>query len=59
MKKKDYRWGLFSDYGQKILNLTRDTKREVQQEFRAWGYTKDSEVWIEKVSPDARGRFDT
>lgn len=52
------KWGLFSDYGMKILNETFDTKREAQRAFREWGYTKDSEAWIERVPADAKGRFD-
>lgn len=52
------RWGLFSDFGMKILNETFDTKREAQKAFRECGYTKDSEAWIERVPATARGRFD-
>ena len=55
---KNYKWGLFSDYFMKILNETFATKREAQKAFREWGYTKDSEAWIEKVPMDAKGRFD-
>lgn len=58
MKNNDKtRWGLFSDYGMKILNETFDTKREAQRAFREC-YTKDSEAWIERVPADAKGRFD-
>ena len=58
MKSSDKtRWGLFSDFGMRILNETFDTKREAQRAFREWGYTKDSEAWIEKVPADAKGRF--
>ena len=39
---KNYTWGLFSDYGMRILNETFTTKREAQKAFREWGYTKDS-----------------
>lgn len=56
--KKTYKWGLFSDYGMRILNETFTTKREAQKAFREWGYTKDSEAWIEKVPMDAKGKFD-
>jgi len=55
---KDYKWGLFSDYGMRILNETFTPKREAQKAFREYGYTKDSEVWIEQVPLDAKGRFD-
>ena len=55
---KNYKWGLFSDYGMKILNETFMTKREAQKAFRENGYTKDSEAWIEQVPLDAKGRFD-
>ena len=59
MKSSDKtRWGLFSDFGMRILNETFDTKREAQRAFREWGYTKDSEAWIERVPADAKGRFD-
>lgn len=59
MKNNDItRWGLFSDYGMKILNETFDTKGEAQRAFREWGYTKDSEAWIERVPASATGRFD-
>ena len=58
MKENKYKWGLFSDYGMKILNETFRTKREAQKAFRECGYTKDSEAWIEKVPCDAKGRFD-
>ena len=54
---KDYKWGLFSDFGMKILNETFATKREAQRAFREC-YTKDSEAWIEKVPLDAKGKFD-
>ena len=37
---KTYKWGLFSDYGMKILNETFTTKREAQKAFREWGYTE-------------------
>ena len=37
---KNYKWGLFSDYGMRILNETFTTKREAQKVFREWGYTK-------------------
>lgn len=57
-QKRDYRWGLFSDYGMKLLNFTADTKKEAQKIFREMGYTKDSEAWIDKVPVDAKGRFD-
>ena len=58
MKNNDKtRWGLFSDYGMKILNGTFDTKREAQRAFREC-YTKDSEAWIERVPASAKGRFD-
>lgn len=57
-RKRDYRWGLFSDYGMKLLNFTADTKKEAQKIFREMGYTKDSEAWIDKVPVDAKGRFD-
>lgn len=52
MKKtsKDYKWGLFSDYGMRILNETFTTKREAQKAFREYGYTKDSEAWIDPLS---------
>ena len=55
---KTYKWGLFSDYGMRILNETFTTKREAQKAFREWGYTKDSEAWIEKVPMDAKRKFD-
>jgi hypothetical protein len=55
---KDYKWGLFSDYGMRILNETFMTKREAQKTFREYGYTKDSEAWIEQVPLNAKGRFD-
>ncbi|HQM00296.1 MAG TPA: hypothetical protein PLH98_07005 [Ruminococcus flavefaciens] len=42
----------------KILNETFTTKREAQKAFREWGYTKDSEAWIEKIPMDAKGKFD-
>lgn len=58
MAEKDYKWGMFSDYGMKLLNETFATKREAQKAFKECGYTKDSEVWIEKVPLDAVGRFD-
>lgn len=51
------KWGLFSDYGMKILNETFATKREAQRAFREC-YTKNSEAWIERVPADAKGRFD-
>lgn len=53
--KRGYKWGLFSDFGMRILNETFPTKREAQRAFRAYGYTKDSEAWIEKVPLDAVG----
>lgn len=56
--KAKNRWGLFSDFGMKILNETFDTKREAQKAFKEWGYTKDSEAWIEEVPADAVGKFD-
>lgn len=52
------RWGLYSDFGQKILNETFDSKREAQKAFREYGYTKDSEAWIEEVDETAVGKFD-
>lgn len=52
------KWGLFSDYGMRILNETFATKREAQKAFREYGYTKDSEAWIERVSMDAKGKFE-
>ena len=52
------KWGLFSDYGMKILNETFATKREAQRAFRECGYTKDSEAWIERAPASAKGRFD-
>ncbi len=52
------KWGLFSDYGMRILNETFATKREAQKAFREYGYTKDSEAWIERVPMDAKGRFE-
>lgn len=55
---KDYKWGLFSDYGMRILNETFMTKREAQKAFREYDYTKDSEAWIEQVPLNAKGRFD-
>ena len=55
---KDYKWGLFSDYGMRILNETFMTKREAQKAFREYDYTKDSEAWIERVPINAKGRFD-
>lgn len=55
---KNYKWGLFSDFGMKILNETFEYKRDAQRAFRECGYTKDSEAWIEKVPLDAIGRFD-
>lgn len=58
MKEKDYKWGLFSDFGMKILNHTFRTKREAQKAFREYGYTKDSEAWIERVPADAKGKLD-
>ena len=57
-KAKNYKWGLFSDNFMRILNETFATKREAQKAFREYGYTKDSEAWIEKVPLDAKGRFD-
>lgn len=56
--KRDYKWGLFTDYGMRILVSTFDTKRDAQREFRRNGYTKDSEAWIEKVPVDAKGQLD-
>lgn len=56
--KTKYKWGLFSDFGMKILNHTFRTKREAQEAFREYGYTKDSEAWIERVPVDAVGRLD-
>lgn len=58
MAKEKYKWGLFSDFGQKLLNKTFRTKREAQRAFHEWGYTKDSEAWIERVPADAKGRLD-
>lgn len=55
---KDYKWGLFSDYGMRILNETFMTKCEAQKAFREYDYNKDSEAWIEKVPLNAKGRFD-
>ena len=55
---KSYKWGLFSDYGMRILNETFTTKRKAQKAFKEYGYTKDSEAWIEQVPLDAKGRFD-
>lgn len=55
---KNYKWGLFSDFGMKILNETFEYKRDAQRAFRECGYIKDSEAWIEKVPLDAVGRFD-
>ena len=52
------RWGLYSDFGQRILNETFDSKREAQKAFREYGYTKDSEAWIEEVDETAVGKFD-
>ena len=52
------RWGLYSDFGQRILNETFDSKREAQKAFRECGYTKDSEAWIEEVDETAVGKFD-
>lgn len=57
-KSKDYKWGLFSDYGMRILNETFQTKREAQKAFREYGYTNGSEAWIEKVPFSAKGRFE-
>ncbi len=57
-KSKDYKWGLFSDYGMRILNETFPTKQEAQKAYREYGYTKDSEAWIEKVPLNAKGRFE-
>lgn len=56
--KRDYKWGLFTDYGMRILVSTFDTKRDAQREFRRNGYTKDCEAWIEKVPVDAKGQLD-
>ena len=56
--KRDYKWGLFTDYGMKILVSTFETKRDAQKEFRRCGYTKDCEAWIEKVPVDAKGQLD-
>ncbi len=58
MANKNYKWGLFSDSFMRILNETFTTKREAQKAFREYGYTKDSEAWIEKVPLDAKGRLD-
>ena len=55
---KNYKWGLFSDFGMRILNETFEYKRDAQRAFRECEYTKDSEAWIEKVPLDAIGRFD-
>lgn len=52
------RWGLYSDFGQRLLNETFDNKREAQKAFREYGYTKDSEAWIEEVDETAIGKFD-
>ena len=52
------RWGLYSDFGQRLLNETFDSKREAQKAFREYGYTKDSEAWIEEVDETAVGKFD-
>ncbi len=57
-KTPKYKWGLFSDFFMRILNETFPTKREAQRAFKEWGYTKDSEAWIEKVPLEAKGRFD-
>lgn len=56
--KRDYRWGLFTDYGMKILNFTFNTKREAQKAYRKCRYTKDSEAWIDKVPIDVKGKFE-
>ena len=55
---KSYKWGIFSDYGMRILNETFATKRKAQKAFRECGYTKDSEAGIEQVPLDAKGKFD-
>jgi len=57
MSSSLYSKSLFA-YGMKILNETFTTKREAQKAFREWGYTKDSEAWIEKIPMDAKGKFD-
>lgn len=57
-RRLKYRWGLYSDYGMRILNFTTDTKAEAYKIFKDMGYTKDSEAWIERVPVDAKGRFD-
>lgn len=57
-RNKHYRWGIFVDFGMRILEETFDTYREAQRAFREWGFTRDSEAWIEKVPVTAVGRLD-
>lgn len=54
----EYKFGLVEDCAMKILVKTFKTKREAQRYFRENGFTKDSEVWIERVPEDAKGELD-
>lgn len=57
--KAAYKWGLYEDSAQHILIKTFSNYREARAYMRYNEYNpNESEVWLEKVAPDAVGQLD-